>query len=492
MMPFNVKSTSLIVTMLAASSSAVLAQTVEKRPNFLFISIDDLRLQTGAYGQDYMITPNLDALAADGRLFFQQYVQVPTSGASRACMLTGQPIRSEEETSNEIFSQSLIGTREGEDPETFIHHLRRNGYYTVGMGKISHHGNGHSVYKGVSQARELPFSWDRYVADPKWIWKGDDILHAYADGDTRNSTDRPAFESKDVPDESYPDGRLANLALAELDLIAQKGEPFFMAVGFYKPHLPFSAPLKYWNMYSDEDIDLAPNKTWPEGVAEELMYDSGEFYQQYTHPQKGGMGVVLEDDYARDVKHGYYAAVTYTDTQVGKVISKLKELGLYDNTIIIVWGDHGWSLGDNTIWGKHTTFNRALNSAFMVKTPNMAAAGEPSHGLVATIDIYPTICELAGIPVPEEVEGVSIVPMLEDPKAEVRDEVYSYWYHRISIKTERFRFSLYDKDGTRATMLFDHQNDPDETVNVADKFPEVVAELTQKIKDKNRGYLPNL
>ncbi|MFR9593702.1 MAG: sulfatase-like hydrolase/transferase, partial [Rikenellaceae bacterium] len=181
----------LIISSLTLSVGAAVA--AEKAPNILFICIDDLRPQIGAYGYDFMKTPNLDKIASNGRIFSDHYVQVPTSGASRACMLTGKYPTESKHANNEIFGKSLIGTKEGETPETFIHHLKRNGYYTVGMGKVSHHGNGHTMYKN-NESRELPHSWDRFVNDPEWLWKGDDILHAYANGGARTKETKPAFE----------------------------------------------------------------------------------------------------------------------------------------------------------------------------------------------------------------------------------------------------------------------------------------------------------
>ncbi len=490
-MTTKLKYAPLVLSALLSTQQRAQAQE-DSQPNFLFICIDDLRPQIGAYGYEQIKSPNLDKIAEQGRLFTQQYVQVSTSGASRACMLTGRAPRKQEDMNNEIFGLSLVGTKEGEIPETFIHHLKRNGYYTVGMGKVSHHGNGSTIYNG-NESRELPHSWDRYVNDPDWLWKRDDILHAYADGGARTDSPKPAFDAPNVADESLPDGRLANLATTELELIAKRGEPFFMAVGFYKPHLPFCAPLKYWELYDDEDIELSPIRTIPEGVDKTFIYSSLEFFNQYSHPERGGVGIVLSDDYSRDVIHGYYAAISYTDTQVGKVMAKLEELGLDDNTIVVVWGDHGWHLGDHTVWGKHTSFSRAFNSTFMVRTPDMKSPGVKSDNLVAAIDIYPTICELAGITPPDNIDGESIVPILDNPKAKVRDEVVSYWHNQISVKTDRYRMSIYnnDKNGKRAVMLFDNKNDPYETVNIAEENPKIVAQLTERLQDNNRGFITN-
>ncbi|MFR9621112.1 MAG: sulfatase-like hydrolase/transferase [Rikenellaceae bacterium] len=210
-----------------------------KQPNILFISIDDLRTQLGAYGDSYMVTPTLDALAEDGRLFVNHYVQVPTSGASRAALLTGRYPTLQWHTNNHYLTKELIGSQEGEEPETFVHHLRRNGYYTVGMGKISHSPDGGTPHEGEYIA-ELPFSWDKFVTDPNTLWpRGDGLLHSYADGGSRydKSGYNPVFEAREVEDTSYPDGRLADLATAQIEELANCDKPFFMAVGFYKPHL---------------------------------------------------------------------------------------------------------------------------------------------------------------------------------------------------------------------------------------------------------------
>lgn len=484
--------------LLAASAvvpySSSFAKTKSEKPNFLFICIDDLRTQIGAYEHDFMITPNLDALASEGRLFYNHYVQVPTSGSSRACMLTGKAVANDQATGHEHLARTLVGAPEGELPETFIHHLKRNGYYTVGMGKISHNGDGHYNAQG-NRTRELPHSWDNFINDPNNIWgnRGNDLLHGYADGLIREKYENnPAFEFKEREDESYPDGRLVNLATAELERLSQQDEPFFMAVGFYKPHLPFCAPQKYWDMYEDVDIALSPNPDAPEGVDKVFLHASSEFFGQYHHPEKGGLGVRLSDNYAKNVRRAYYAALTYTDTQLGKLMSKFKELGLDENTIIVVWGDHGWHLGDQTIWGKHSPFERALGSTLIVKTPEMKQKGKPTRELVATIDLYPTFCELAGVQAPEGIEGESIVPILKNPKAQIRTEVMSYWHNMLSMRTDRYRFAMYSKDGNRQVMLFDHQNDPYETVNVAQDNPAVVEQLTSKMRELNRGYLPDL
>ncbi|MFI3267321.1 MAG: sulfatase [Rikenellaceae bacterium] len=490
----NLISGAILTSAAIIASQSAEAKTKGEQPNILFICIDDLRTQIGAYGHENMVTPNLDAIASNGLLFNNQYVQVPTSGASRAAMLTGVNPKEKIHTTNHWFTEALIESTETEKPESFVHHLRRNGYYTVGMGKISHSPDGGTDYNDDYIA-ELPFSWDKFVVDEDSPWpKGDGLLHSYANGASRydGTGYAPAFESLDVPDESYPDGVVALQATSTLEELAKSDKPFFMAVGFFKPHLPFSAPKKYWDMYKSEDVELSANRDVPQGVDEVFLHNSGEFAYQYTHPEKAKMGKILSEEYSRDLRHAYFAAMSYTDAQVGKVMDKLKELGLDKNTVVVVWGDHGWHLGDHTMWGKHSTFERSLNSTFIVSTPDMEQKGAKTDALVATVDIYPTLCELTGIEAPEGIDGTSFVPVLKNPKAKTRTEVLSYWTDALTIRNDRYRLSLYDDGKTERIMLFDHLIDPYETINVAEHNPKVVDQLMKKMKKLGNGFLPSL
>ncbi len=478
-----------------AAVAATSVTQAQERPNILFICIDDLRTELGAYGSKEVITPNLDKLASEGRLFTNQFVQAPTSGASRAMMLTGIGAINKGDVDNFAFSNRLVDSEEVERPETFIHHLKRNGYYTVGMGKVSHSDNGY-IYKGKRKLMDLPYSWDEYVNNPDSPWPDtfDARLHGSDNGRTRVKGESPAFEFKDLADTCYADGELAQLALAQLDKFAQaeSDEPFFMAVGFYKPHLPFTAPKKYWDMYENVDISLSPNVDYPEGVDPSFVPNSVECFSQYYHPEKGGAGIILSEEYSKDFRRAYYSALTFTDTQVGKVLEKLEETGLDKNTIVVVWGDHGWHLGDQTIWGKHSVFERALNSAFMVRCPGMKQAGKSSDRLIAAVDIYPTICELTGIEAPDGLDGVSFVDQLNAPKASGREYVVSYWNGLISVRNDRYRFSLFSNDKKSAMMMFDHKKDPFETVNIVEQNPKLVEYFMDIINKENRGFLPNL
>ncbi|MFI3303737.1 MAG: sulfatase [Rikenellaceae bacterium] len=482
----------------ATSIVSIGVATAKERPNILLICIDDLRQDGDNFASAEAITPNLDQFSNEGRMFTHQYVQAPTSGASRAMMLTGTNAKSNKDVNNFTFSNSLVGSVEGENPETFIHHLRRNGYHTIGMGKVSHSDNGFLYPTGSDKVLELPYSWDEFINNPNSPWEDsfDAMLHGYPNGRIRTNEDNAAFEFLDLPDSCYADSKLADLAVARLKELSKEqkegqSEPVFMAVGFYKPHLPFVAPKRYWDLYEDVEISLSPNPESPEGVESPLLHNSNECFNQYTHPERGGAGVRLSDDYARDMRRAYFSALSFTDAQVGRVLETLRQTGLDKNTIVIIWGDHGWHLGDQTIWGKHSGFEKALNSVLMVKSPTMRRRGESSDTLIATIDLYPTICEYAGVTPPSTIDGFSFVDHIEKGRSKSsREYVLSYWNNLLSLRTDRYRLALFNNGKREAMMLFDHDEDPIESRNIANDNPEIVAELLSTIEKINNGYLP--
>ena len=346
---------------------------VEKRPNVLFIFVDDLRPDLGCYGNEIIKTPNIDKLAGQGTLFTKHYVQVPTCGASRYSLLTGTIPQHMDQISNEAIRTYISGKPEGEKPETFIHQLRRNGYYTVGIGKVSHYIDGLYGYGEDSKNAppELPHSWDKNIFNAGQWKDGWDAFFAYADGSSRITKQREVkpYEAGDVGDTGYPDGLSAELALGQLDSLAQSQKPFFLGVGFFKPHLPFNAPKKYWDMYDESQIPLTASPGIPENVNLASLHDSPEFNRYKLGEEHPVLNHPASDAYARKIKHAYYAAVSYTDAQIGKLLDKLKEKGLDKNTIVVLWGDHGWQLGDHQVWGKHTLFEKALRSPLIVKNP---------------------------------------------------------------------------------------------------------------------------
>ena len=454
-----------------------------KPPNVLFIAVDDLRPQLGAYGETQMVTPNFDRFASQSRLFQRHYTQVPTCGASRYALLTGNRPTSRAHTSNEALHELLPKT-EQETPESFAHMFRRGGYKTVSIGKISHYVDGRIYsYEGEGEGEfEMPFSWDRRLMPyEKWgtAWNS---FFGYADGTNRN-TERgayPPFEKADVPDTAYPDGLIAEEAIGQLREL--KDEPFLLAVGFFKPHLPFTAPSKYWDLYDRDSIDLSPNPDAPTAINPDSLHRSGEMFGNYKHDEEGSLGTRVSDEHAKLLRHAYYASVSFVDAQVGKVLDELERLGLADNTIVVVWGDHGWHLGDHTIWGKHSTFERSLRSVLMMRTPGINFPGVPAQGLVETLDIYPTLADYAGLPAPVELTGTSLRPMIDDPGHAGKDAAFGYWRGRMTMRTERYRIVKFSDPGDGPEYeLFDHQTDPYETVNVAADHADVIASLRSKL-----------
>ena len=279
----------------------------------------------------------------------------------------------------------------------------------------------------------MPFSWDeRLMPYAKWgtAWNS---FFGYSDGTNRNM-DRgayPPYEQADVPDEALPDGLIAEEAIEKLREL--KDERFLLAVGFFKPHLPFTAPAKYWDLYDREQIGLSPIPVAPEGVNPHGLHASNEMFGNYKHAERGGAGVRVSDDHARLLRHAYFAAVSYVDAQVGKVLDELERLGLAENTIVVAWGDHGWHLGDQTIWGKHTTYERALRSVLIFRTPGMPQPGKATDGLVETLDLYPTLTDLCDLQAPADLTGTSLRPLLNDPSHSGKDGALSYWRGRKTL-----------------------------------------------------------
>lgn len=463
-----------------------------KRPNVLFIAIDDLRPDLGCYGNHVVQSPHLDELAAGGVVFENHFVTVPTCGASRFSLLTGRLPRSRVELSNSVFERKRAATRvAGSPPESFIEQFRRNGYYTVGIGKISHSPDGY-IYgytnpKGTEL--ELPHSWDEMLLDAgKWE-TGWNAFFAYADGSNRNDLKNQVkpYEKAAVDDEGYPDGLTAALAVEKLQELAGRDQPFFLGVGFFKPHLPFNAPAKYWDLYDESDIPLTPSPGIPEGVNRASLHGSAEFNRYLLGDEKASLDKPVSDTYARKLKHAYYASVSYTDAQVGKVLAELKRLGLDKNTIVVVWGDHGWHLGDHRVWGKHTVFDWALRSAFIVKAPGNRE-GWICQEIVSSIDIYPTLMELCGVTQPQRTDGKSFAPLLSSSPPRIWDNVaYSYYRNGISVRTKRYRLTKYFRDQQPVVELYDHRKDPYENHNVAEDFPKRVKRLMPLLERGNTG-----
>lgn len=459
--------------------------------NVLFICIDDLRPDLGCYGNPEIHSPNLDALAARSAVFTRHYVSVPTCGASRYSLLSGKRPMTPADLSNEAAIRELSRKPRTAIPETFIDHLRRSGYYTVGIGKISHMPDGY-VYgyeEPKSDQLELPYSWDEMLFDSGKWGTGHNAFFGYADGSNRQSRHKQVkpYESADVDDEGYPDGLSAKLAVSKLQELSQKKQPFFLSVGFFKPHLPFTAPKKYWDLYNESEISLTPSPDIPQNVNAASLHQSSEFNSYQAGDEKASLKNPVSDAYARKLRHAYYASVSYADAQVGRVLDELKRLGLDKNTIVVVWSDHGWQLGDYRVWGKHTIFEKAVRSVLMVKSPEVKR-GQKHNEIVSSIDIYPSLLELCGQQPIAKVDGKSFVQLLQQKKAPAWDNVaYSYFNKGISVRTDRYRLTKYFREAQPVIELYDHWTDPNENKNVAESSPKIVQSLMPILEKGNTG-----
>jgi arylsulfatase A-like enzyme len=461
--------------------SILFAEDPSPKPNVLFIAVDDLRPELGAYGHEQIQSPNMDRLADEGLIFDRAYCQQAICMSSRASLLSGyRPDRYGIYQNGPLFSHVP-------DALTLNQHFLNNGYETVGLGKIYHHGS------------DLESGWTRVPARPKGDWTGRGYLdeasvRSVKEGEKKPRQDKrkgmgPAFEGPDVPDNAYADGKIAELALEELNRL--KDTPFFLAVGFYKPHLPFNAPKKYWDLYDEAAIQLADNPFLPAGAPPEALTDWGELRGYHGMPKEGPM----PDDLARQLIHGYYACVSYTDAQVGKLLDELDRLGLADNTIVVLWGDHGWKLGEHGMWAKHTNFERDTRVPLIIRAPGMQARGKRTAALTELVDLYPTLSELCGLPLPPHLEGMSFVSLLNDPDQPWKQAAFSQYPRDhdtlmgYSMRTNRYRYTEWRRteDGSVNSLeLYDHQVDPQENVNIATEAEnqEIIAALARLLQSK--------
>lgn len=480
-------------SMLVASSCGVEGQSQQARPNVLFICIDDLRTDLGCYGTQVK-SPNLDNLASQGSLFNNHYVTVPTSGASRSSMLTGLLPNKRADLANEACVTNIMNRTDSSTPESMFHQMRLNGYYTIGIGKVSH-ALGGRVYDypdPVVDKFEMPNSWDEVLFDyGKWE-TGWAACFAYGDGTNRYTHDKmvPPYECSDVEEDTdLPDGLNAQLACEKLEELAKHpDQPFCLAVGLLKPHLPFNSPKKYWDLYDESQIDISDFQDFPEGANPESGHVSGEFNIYKCGDEVVNFNNLASDDYARKLRHAYYACVSYSDALVGQILGKLDELGLSDNTIVVVWGDHGWQLGDLRMWGKHTIFEPSLRSTLIVKAPEQRA-NIVNDRVVSSVDIYPTLMDLCGIDVDYNLDGESFKSLLSHPNDEEWEDVaYSYFREGLSLRTPDYRLTRYYRKQTPTVELYSYEGRGFERRNIASEKPEVVEALMPMLVEKNTFY----
>lgn len=419
------------------------------RPNVVFIAVDDLRPELGCYGRKQIHSPNIDRLAKSGVLFERAYCMVPTCGASRASLMTGiRPAR------GRFVSYLTIAEEDAPGITTFNTHFRRHGYHTVSLGKVFHNPNDNAEGWSETAWRPKGVPWYRRA-------ENHDLHERRQKLGSRKRG--PAWESAAVEDNAYADGVIAERAVADLNRLNRKGEPFFLAVGFLKPHLPFIAPRKYWDLYDHENIQLPDNYHPPRDAPKESIHTSGELRAYAGIPARGP----VSNETARNLIHGYYACVSYTDALIGKLLTELDRLELSENTIVVLWGDHGWNLGEHTLWCKHSCYETSMQIPLIVKAPGINGDQRRSN-LVESIDLYPTLCELAGLPLPKHLQGRSLVALMHDRDATWKSAAVGRFKNGDTIRTDAFRFTEYtDRKGKRiSSMLYDHNADPGENVNV--------------------------
>lgn len=452
-------------------------------PNILLLCVDDLRPELRCYGVDYIESPNIDRLAAESRIFRRHYVQAPTCGASRFALLTGTYGPS---NNNALFQRAKA--TEGDaapTPVSLPGHLRSLGYTTVSVGKVSHHPGGWGGPDWNDPAQpEMPGAWNRHLL-PAGDWQHPrGWMHGLAHGEIRkNAKDMALFQALEGPDTIYPDGISTNEALSQLDQLAAEAaeKPFFLAVGILRPHLPFGAPAQYLEPYHDAALPPIPHPEKPDRRT--TWHSSGEFMKY----QRWGRDPNTDPEFADEVRRHYAACVSYADAQVGRVLDRLEKHGLTDDTLIVLWGDHGWHLGEHAVWGKHTLFEESLRSPLLVRVPGIAQPGESTDAIVETIDLFPTLCDLAGLEIPDTLHGDSLVPLLEDPALEIPDAVAAAYHRKAkTLRTDTHRLIAHD-DGF--LELYDHTSPEGETRNLAKDKADLAAELKGKLEQSLAGQL---
>jgi iduronate 2-sulfatase len=447
--------------------------TLGERPNVLLLCIDDLRPELRCFGKEYILSPNIDKLAAGGRAFHRHYVQAPTCGASRYALLTGKygPYGN-----GALF---LRGKKLKADPKSASPSLpawfRQHGYTTVSVGKVSHHpgGRGGGNWDDDSN-HEMPLSWDRHLL-PSGPWQHPrGAMHGLANGEIRvKAGNMDVYQATEGPDSVYPDGLITDESLRQLDQLSMSDKPFFLAVGIIRPHLPFGAPAKYLEPYKKLQLPPIAHPKKPQGKT--TYHGSGEF-MKYNRWKRNPNS---DAEFATEVRRHYAACVSYADAQVGRLLDKLKALGVRDNTIVILWGDHGWHLGEHAIWGKHALFEESLRSPLIIQYKGIPHPGKPTKSIVETLDIFPTLADLAGLAKPDFAHGVSLRSILEAPDATGHSAI-SYTKAR-TIRTETHRLIVHKNDYVE---LYDHTSIAGETQNIAENHPELIQQLLAQLKKR--------
>ena len=484
----------------------------QPRPNILFIPVDDLRPELSSYGETLIKTPHIDRLAANGVTFTRAYCQQAVCNPSRASLLTGLRPDAIRVWDLKINFRSTVP-----NVVTLPQYFKEHGYTTIGLGKTFHNNDPDTMSWSV-----IPEHLPGFPFDPDAVYVNEDNLEIQQmridrlKANKRSTVDQLGFwyvkakatEIADVDDDAYYDGAQTTRAIEILKELKNDKKPFFLAVGYYRPHLPFNAPKKYWDLYDRDQIPLAENQFIPEGTPANLVHGDAELRSYYDCND-----LPLPDEFPwdearqREIIHGYYASVSYTDAQIGRLLTALDSLGLTDNTIVVLWGDHGWKLGEHNSWCKQTNYEIDTHVPMIFSGFGIPAKGRKSMALTEFVDIYPTLCEMADLPVPSVLQGTSMLPLLTDPDQDWKEAAYSQFLlgrfgpvdtrqsekMGYAVRTDRYRYVewyewLGDDQGAGELLfreLFDHQTDPQENHNIAQnqENQELMATLAVKINE---------
>lgn len=465
-----------------AKKTSASTPTKSTRPNILFIAIDDLRPELGCYGAKHILSPNIDRFAKSALLFNRAYCQQSVCNPSRASLLTG--LRPD---TTQVLDLRTNLRDKLPNVLTLPEHFKNHGYHTVAMGKIYH--NTFPDPPSWSIPKLKPTGHRNYSPQTQKTLnqQREDARNAgMTDREISNRIRGPAVEIQDVPDHQRHDGALTQLAINQLQTLSQSksNKPFFLAVGFILPHLPWNPPKKYFDLYDRAKLPLAPNPFLPTNSPAVAMGDRsfGGMYElrdtmHYRKAPNPFEGSLPEAD-QRKLRHAYFASVTFVDTLVGRILDQLKSLNLDDNTVVVLWGDHGWKLGDHNSWAKQTNYEIDTRVPLIIRQPNAKANGQTTNALVEFVDLFPTLCHLAKLPLPNHLEGDNLAPLFDDPTNTVKSAAFSQFprnhdgrkFMGYTLRTDQHRYVEWIDTSTaqtHATELYDHNTDPLENTNIA-------------------------
>jgi arylsulfatase A-like enzyme len=464
------------------------------RPNILFIWIDDLRNQLGCYGSEQVISPNIDKLASEGRLFNRAYCQQAICTVSRASLITGQ-----RPNKNGVHKLHHNFRKLNPDAVTIMQHLKQVGYTTIGMGKQLHHESDKEWDRYIDIGKELGIT--KYY-DPKANERIEELKEEAKDKGLKGLklwaySLWNSYEVSNCEDEQLEDGAMTKAAIKILGELKEQGKPFFLSVGFKKPHLPFVAPKKYWDLYNRDEVKLPENYFFPENMPIHARTDWGELKSYRDIGMNSGD---LSQDKIRELNHGYLACITYIDAQIGKLMKSLDQLELSRSTLVVLTSDHGFKIGEHKMHCKHTNFEIDLRVPLIIKDPSIKDKGVKTDSIVELVDLFPTFCDYARAPGAKNLDGISIRPIIKDPEIKLKEFAYSQYPSNAggkpalgySIVNDQYRYTEWKNPSNNvdSRMLYDLKKDPQENINIAGnpEYASIIDKLSSQIEPiKNVG-----